>query len=292
MSVLTRAMTSCSNARIFIVNSTDIVNEAIRIHSLSPTAAAALGRTLTACSMMGSMLKDKDNSVTVNFRGDGACGSILAVSDYYGNVRGYAERPNVDLPRNSLGKIDVASAVGKGTLCVIKDVGEKEPYVGMTEIVSGEIGEDITSYFASSEQIPTACGLGVLVGKDGLCIAAGGFMVQLMPFAEDAFITRLENCINSLPTVSALFNKGLDNCEILKEILKDIEFDVFDEIDVAYKCSCSEKKVRSTLASLGKEEITKMIAEGKDVEVSCQFCDNVYTFTEQNLIELLNEMRK
>jgi len=285
---LTRAMTKCGSARILILNSTAMVNDAIRFHGLTPTAAAALGRTLTASSMIGVMLKNKDDSVTVSIKGDGACGKILAVSDYYGNTKGYIENPTVDLPLNAKGKLDVAGAVGKGSLYVIKDTGEKEPYIGISPIVSGEIAEDITNYFATSEQVPTLCGLGVLVDRDYSCKAAGGFLIQLLPGAEDEFIDRLEAKAAVLPTVSTLFEANRPNEEILKEILGEIEFDVFDEMDISYFCNCSVERVQRVLISLGKKELTDMKNDGKPIDVGCQFCDKSYHFETgdiQNLLE-------
>jgi len=189
---ITRAMTRDGNARIIIINSKAMVNEAIRIHGLSPTASAALGRTLTAASMIGVMLKDKNDSVTLTFNGDGTLGKMLAVSDYYGNTRGFVQNPKADLPLNKRGKLDVAGIVGKGTLSVVKDMGEGQPFVGLVPIVSGEIAEDITNYFATSEQTPTVCALGVLVGTDFKCACAGGFMIQLLPNADDDFIDKLK----------------------------------------------------------------------------------------------------
>ncbi len=281
--VITRCMSKDGSARILIINSKDIVNDAIRIHSLTPTAAAALGRTLTASALIGVMLKNKTDSVTVSFKGNGACGKILAVSDYYGNVRGYIERPNVDLPSKAKGKLDVASAVGKGTLYIIRDTGEKEPYVGISPIVSGEIAEDITNYFASSEQIPTVCGLGVLIDTDHTCKAAGGFMIQLLPGADDDFVTAVEQRVAALKSVSSYFDSGKDNVEILSEIMGEIEFDVFDQTEVDYICSCSRERVSAMLASLSNDELDEMINENKSFDIGCQFCDNIYTFTSEEI---------
>ena len=280
---ITRAMTRCGNARIIIINSKAMVNEAVRIHNLSPTAAAALGRTLTATSMTGIMLKDKEDTVTVTFNGDGVCGKVLAVSDYYGNTKGFVQYPQADLPLNSKGKLDVAGAVGKGTMSVVKDMGKGEPYVGLVPIVSGEIAEDFTQYFATSEQTPTVCALGVLMGNDYECKSAGGFMIQLLPGADDSFIDRLEARLPLIPSVSAMFSSGKTNEEYLKEILGDIEFDIFDEADVSYYCNCSKERVEKAIVSIGKDEIDSMIDEGKEIEVSCQFCDKIYKFTPDDL---------
>lgn len=289
---ITRAMTKCGNARVIIINSKEMVNDAIKYHNLSPTAAAALGRTLTATSMMGVMLKNKTDSITVTFNGDGVCGKVLAVSDYYGNTKGYVQNPQADLPLNSKGKLDVAGAIGKGTLYIVRDEGTGEPYVGTTPIVSGEVAEDITEYFARSEQIPTVCALGVLIGKDYSCLSAGGYMIQLLPGAEDSFIDKIEQRITEIPPVSTLFSTGRTNAEYLKDILGDIEFDIFDEADVSYHCDCSRKRVEKALVSLGEKELSEMVNDGKSIDVSCQFCDKVYTFTPEDLKNLLKTGRK
>ena len=289
---ITRAMTKCGNARVIIINSKEMVNDAIKYHNLSPTAAAALGRTLSATSMMGVMLKNKTDSITVTFNGDGVCGKVLAVSDYYGNTKGYVQNPQADLPLNSKGKLDVAGAIGAGTLYIVRDEGTGEPYVGTTPIVSGEVAEDITEYFARSEQIPTVCALGVLIGKDYSCLSAGGYMIQLLPGAEDSFIDKIEQRITEIPPVSTLFSTGKTNAEYLKDILGDIEFDIFDEADVSYHCDCSRKRVEKALVSLGEKELSEMVNDGKSIDVSCQFCDKVYTFTPENLKNLLKTGKK
>ena len=289
---ITRAMTKCGNARVIIINSKEMVNDAIKYHNLSPTAAAALGRTLSATSMMGVMLKNKTDSITVTFNGDGVCGKVLAVSDYYGNTKGYVQNPQADLPLNSKGKLDVAGAIGAGTLYIVRDEGTGEPYVGTTPIVSGEVAEDITEYFARSEQIPTVCALGVLIGKDYSCLSAGGYMIQLLPRAEDSFIDKIEQRITEIPPVSTLFSTGKTNAEYLKDILGDIEFDIFDEADVSYHCDCSRKRVEKALVSLGEKELSEMVNDGKSIDVSCQFCDKVYTFTPEDLKNLLKTGRK
>lgn len=289
---ITRAMTVCGNARVILINSREMVDDAIRIHHLSPTAAAALGRTLTAASMIGVMLKNKDDTVTVSFNGDGVCGKILAVADYYGNTKGYVEHPEADLPLNARGKLDVAGAVGKGMLYVVRDEGEREPYVGMTPIVSGEIAEDITDYFARSEQIPTVCALGVLVGNDYTCRSAGGYMIQLLPGADESFIDRLEARLPLIPPVSTLFSTGKTNAEYLKDIMGDIECDIFDEADVSYHCDCTKERVERALVSIGEKELTEMIDENKSFDITCQFCDKIYTFTPNDLKQLLKRAKK
>lgn len=286
---ITRAMTRDGNARIIVASSTDIVNRAVAIHGMSPTASAALGRTLTAASMIGIMLKNKSDSATLSFSGDGVCGKIIAVSDYGGNVKGYIQNPKADLPSKSKGKLDVAGAVGHGVMSLVRDVGEKEPYIGITPIVSGEIAEDITQYFAVSEQIPTVCGLGVLVDTDHTCRAAGGFMIQLLPGADEAFIDLLESRMTPVYSVSAYFDRGLSNEEIMRELLGErIPFDVFDENDIAYRCDCSRERTERALLSLPKKDLDEMIDDGKEIEMTCRFCDKHYTFSPDELKEIRN----
>ena len=288
--IITRAMTRDGNARIIVVNSKNMTNSAISFHKLSPTAAAALGRTLAAASMIGVMLKTPSDSATLSFSGNGVCGKIIAVADYVGNVKGYIDNPQADLPLNSVGKLDVSGAVGKGLMHLIRDVGEKEPYVGLTPIVSGEIAEDITNYFATSEQIPTVCGLGVLVDTDHTCKSAGGFMIQLLPGAEDSFIDKLERRMALVYSVSAYFDRGLSNEEIIKEILGDeIEFDIFDENDIGYVCDCSRERTRRALFSLPTKDIDEMIADGEPIEMTCRFCDNIYKFDIDELKKIRDE---
>ena len=229
MSKITRGMTSDGSARFFIINSTDIVNEAQKLHGTAPTATAALGRVLTGASLMGSMLKNKDDSVTVQFRGEGPLGTVLAVADYCGNVKGYVGNASCDLPLKENGKLDVGGAIGPGGLYVIKDEGEKEPYSGISPIVTGEVAEDLTHYFAISEQTPTLCALGVLVDTDYTCKAAGGVIVQLLPFADDGVIDILEKNAPKIANVSKLFDSGLSNEEIAAVALEGIEFDFFPE---------------------------------------------------------------
>lgn len=283
---ITRAMTRCGNARILIINSKEMVNDAIEIHGLSPTCAAALGRTLTAASLIGVMLKNSTDSATLTFDGDGVCGKLIATSDYYGNVKGCAENPQADLPTRSDGKLDVAGAVGRGNMYIIRDCGEGEPYVGMIPIVSGEIAQDITEYYARSEQTPTVCALGVLIGTDYKAISAGGVMIQLLPGADDDFIDRLSERVPYLSNVSKLFSSGKQNAELLSEILGDIEFDIFDEIDCSYHCDCSNERVEKALISLGRTELESIINDGKPIEVGCQFCQKKYTFNTEDVKKL------
>ena len=284
-----RAMSQDGSARIFVINSTAIVNEAIRYHQTTPTASAALGRVLTAASLMGVQLKEKDNLLTLSFRGDGPAGTILASADYYGNVKGYIQNPGVDVPKKSNGKLNVSAAVGHGYMTVTKDLGMREPYISQSPIVSGEIAEDVTSYYATSEQTPTLCALGVLVDVDYTCKGAGGVLIQLLPFADEAVIAKLEENSAALSNVSRLFDEGKTLEEIADIALSGIEYDPFDVLDVAYKCDCTRDRMQRALISVGKKDLAEMfaeqVAEGKpeELEISCRFCNKAYTFGKKDL---------
>ena len=289
-STMLRGMTRDGSARFLIINSRKMVDEMIKYHKTTPTASATLGRTLTAVSMIGTMLPEDGDSVTVSISGDGPAGKVIAVGDYFGNVKGYIQNPSCNPPKKPNGKLDVGAAVGNGTISFVKSVGANEPQVGTIELVSGEIAEDIATYFAKSEQVPTVLSLGVLVDVDYSCLAAGGVLIQLMPFPDDETIDLIERNAAELVNISRYFEKGLSNEEIAEIALRDIPYDIFDTLEVGYKCDCSRKRMEEKVKSLGKKEILNMldeqVAEGKPRELTavCRFCNTEYTFTEKQLL--------
>lgn len=270
-----------------------LTERAREIHNTTPVATAALGRALMACSMMGDQLKGEGTSVTLRFKGDGPLGSITVVSDDGGNVRGYVQNPLVILPPRADGKLDVGGALGhEGLLTVIRDLDMKEPYVGTSPLVSGEIAEDVTSYFAVSEQIPTACALGVLVDKDGSVLRAGGYLIQLLPGADDGVIDAVERGVQELGAVTAaLMEEGADGEVLLRRALGCFELEELERHPVDYKCYCSRERVERALISLGPQELSAMIAEQGKTELTCQFCDAVYHFSGAELEVLLKKAR-
>lgn len=290
MDEIVRMMTGDGMVKAVAVTGKDMVERARQIHKTLPVATAALGRTLMAASMMGDMLKEEDGSVTLQIKGGGPLGAITAVSDSRGNPRGYLQNGQVDIPRKYQGKLDVGAAVGSsGSLTVIKDMGLKEPYIGSVQLVSGEIAEDITSYFVESEQVPTACALGVLVDKDQSVAAAGGYLVQLLPGADESVIQRLEESIARLGPVTDALHGGADAVQLLERVLEGQEPELLERRPVAYKCYCSRERVSRAIISMGKEEMQSLIEEQGGAELTCQFCDKVYHFTREDLQELLEE---
>lgn len=288
MGRILRAISSDGAVMMCITDSSDVVAKAEQIHKTSAVVTAALGRLLTASSLMGNMLKSQDASLTLRLSGDGPCGSLIAVSDYHGNPRGYVQNAIVELPLNSHGKLDVSGAVGKnGNLYVIRDLGFGEPYVGQLPIVSGEIAEDITSYYAISEQIPTVCALGVLVNPDLSVNCAGGYLVQLLPGADEDVITRLENNLNGLESMTQMLSKGMTIEEICNRVLDGFHPEVLDEFPTEYRCNCSKKRVEKALVSIGRDELKKIYNEEETTEISCHFCNKKYIFTKENILSLL-----
>ena len=279
MSRIIRAMTSDGSAVAMVTDTTDTVNKAIKYHNTAPTATAALGRTLTAASLMGARLKNKDDSLTLTFKGDGPAGIIMAVADYSGNVKGYIENPAVDLPLKPNGKLDVSGAVGNGHMSVVRDVGLKEPMTGISEIVSGEIAEDIATFFAQSEQTPTLISLGVLVDKDLSCAGAGGVFIQLLPYADESIIDKLEQNVSKITGLSSQIASGKTCEQIMAEALCGIEYELFDEIETDYVCDCSKARMLRAVKSLGKEELKKIFAEQESIEICCRFCGKKFSFT-------------
>lgn len=289
-SKMLRGMTQDGSARITVINSTEIVKEAQRLHQTAPTATAAIGRLLTATSMIGALLPENGDTLTVSVQGNGEAGRLLCVGDYFGNVRGYIQNPLVDPPRKASGKLDVGAAVGQGSLTLIRDIrGAEQPQSGTVPLSSGEIAEDIAAYFAESEQIPTVCALGVLVDTDYTCLAAGGLLIQLLPFAAEETVALIERNIRDFAAISDCIRRGMTNMEIAELALRDIPFDPFDELEVSYLCNCSRERMHGALASLGRDQLAEMLdeqeAEGKprELEVSCRFCNSAYTFTEEEL---------
>lgn len=290
MDQLVRAIAKDAPVKAVAISGTALVERARQIHDTWPVATAALGRLLLAASMIGNSLKEENGSVTLRVKGNGPLGTVLAVSDSQGNVRGYVQNPGVDIPRKAPGKLDVGAAVGPdGSLTVIKDIGLKEPYVGSIQLVGGEIAEDVAAYFVESEQIPTACALGVLVAPDQTVQAAGGYLIQLLPGAEDDVITAIEQGIARVGAVSAQLDRGLGPEELLREVLSQFQLEILETQPVEYRCYCSRERVSRALISMGRQELESLIREQDSAELTCQFCDKVYHFSRADLEALLLE---
>ena len=288
---IVRAITGDGLVKASAITGRSLVERARGIHRLSPMATAALGRALMGAGMMGDMLKEEQGSLTLQIKGGGPLGTILAVSDCEGNVRGYVQNPQVELMEQRPGKLDVGAAVGlDGTLTVIKDIGLKEPYVGSIGLFSGEIADDLAMYFVESEQIPTACALGVLVGLDQSVTAAGGYLIQLLPGAGEDIIEKIEAGVRAMGPVSAALAGGLDGEGLLRSVLGDFQLEILEKHPVEYRCYCSRERVSRALISMGREELSSMIEDEGREELTCQFCDAVYRFSQTELEQLLAEM--
>lgn len=286
MAHVVRCITDDGCVFVLAADTTDISETSRQIHGTSKVCTAALGRALTGASFMGILLKGQDSSVTLRFNGGGPAGSVIAVADSDGNVRGYVMNPDVNLPLNEKGKLDVGGAVGTdGFLTVIKDIGMKEPFVGQIPLVSGEIAEDLTSYYAVSEQVPSVCALGVLVNPDLTVAVSGGFLIQLLPTADDTIIDKVERGLKGLPSVTTMLAEGLTPEEICKKVLPEFNVEVLDTAECAYKCNCSRERVEQALISVGREELLDM-ANDEVTEVKCHFCPEVYKFTSDDIREL------
>ena len=286
---MVRATAAGAQIRAFAVTARALTEEARKRHNTSPVATAALGRLMSAGVMMGGMLKGEKDLLTLKVQGDGPIGSITVTADAQGNVKGYVDNPGVMLPPSKAGKLDVGGAVGQGTLTVMKDMGLKEPYAGQTVLQTGEIAEDLTYYFATSEQVPSSVGLGVLMNHDNTVRQAGGFIVQLMPFAEDWVIARLEENLSKITSVTSMLNSGDSPEGMLERILDGLEMEKTDTLPVQIHCSCEKKRVEKAIISIGRKEIEEMIAEKEPITVNCHFCNTDYTFTVEELKDILKK---
>ncbi|MCR4597055.1 MAG: Hsp33 family molecular chaperone HslO [Lachnospiraceae bacterium] len=284
---LVRAIADNAQIRAFAVRTTDMTETARRAHDTSPVVTAALGRLMSGAAMMGSMLGEEDELLTLQVDGDGDVGGLVVTADGHGSVKGYAKNPQAMCPASAAGKLDVGRIVGRGYLTVIKDMGMEEPYNSRIELVTGEIGDDLAQYFVSSEQIPSGVGLGVLMNKDNTVRCAGGFIIQLMPFASDECVARLEQSLSEIKSVTALLDRGLDPEEMLKEILTGVDVEITDRREVAFRCNCTRDRVERVLLSMGRQQLEELASDGEDVELNCQFCNTHYVFSPQEIRELL-----
>lgn len=289
---MVRATAANAQIRAFAITSRDTVEYARSAHDLSPVVTAALGRLMTGGVMMGSMLKGEDDLLTLKINGAGPVHGLTVTADSKGNVKGYADHPQAMIPPSSVGKLDVGGVIGLGVLTVIKDMGMKEPYSSTIELKTGEIADDLTYYFAASEQVPSSVGLGVLMEKNNTVKQAGGFIIQLMPFTEDEVIDRLEQKLSGLKPVTTMLEEGNSPEEILKLILGDMGLEITDTMPVQFHCNCSKPLVEKVLISLGKKELQSLIDEGKDVELNCHFCNSNYTFSVEEVKKILARTKK
>lgn len=291
MDQLIRVIAKDAPVKAMAISARDTVERARAIHDCWPVATAALGRLLMAASMMGAAMKEEDGAVTLRVKGGGPLGSLTAVSDSHGNVRGYVQNPAVDVPRKAKGKLDVGAAVGAdGELTVIRDLGLREPYIGSVQLVGGEIAEDIAAYFVESEQVPTACALGVLIDTDQTVKAAGGYLIQLLPGADDQIISAVERGVAKLGAVSERLDAGMEPLDLLREALGEFELDALETAPIEYRCYCSEERVSRALISMGRDELNALIEEQGGAELTCQFCDKVYRYSADDLRRLRDSM--
>ena len=288
---IVRATAAGNQVRAFAATTDEVVEMARKAHNTSPVATAALGRLLTGGAMMGVMMKGDKDLLTLQIKAGGPLQGITVTADSHGNVKGYVGNPNVCIPANKKGKLDVASAVGVGFLNVIKDMGLKEPYIGQTTLQTSEIAEDLTYYFATSEQVPSAVGLGVLMNKNNTVAQAGGFIVQLMPFAEEKVIAKLEKNVAGITSVTALLEQGHTPESLLETVLEGLDVEINERIPTQFYCNCSKERVTRALISVGKKELEDMIKEGKEVEMNCHFCNTNYTFSVEELKQLLSHCK-
>lgn len=286
---IVRATAADDQIRAFAITAREMVERARQIHGTSPVATAAFGRLLMGASMMGSMMKGEKDILTIRMRGDGPINGITVTADSSADVKGYVGNPNIVIPPNYLGKLDVGAAIGYGTMTVTKDLGLKEPYSSQINLTTSEVAEDLTYYFASSEQIPSSVALGVLMEKDNTVKQAGGFIIQLMPFAEDKVISFLEEKISKITSVTDMLESGMSPEDILNEVTGELGLKINDRISSAYKCNCSRQRVAKALISIGRKELQDMINDGKEVSVNCNFCNTDYTFTVSELKEFYNK---
>ena len=288
---IVRATAANAQIRVFAATTRELVEEARRAHNTSPVATAALGRLMTGGVMMGTMLKGEKDLLTLQVRGDGPLQGMTVTADSMGNVKGYVLEPRVMLPPSPQGKLDVGGAIGNGMLRIIKDMGLKEPYVGQTTLQTGEIAEDLTYYFATSEQVPSSVGLGVLMEKDNTVKQAGGFIIQVMPFVEDEVVTKLEENIAKLEPVTSMLDKGMTPEQILETVLEGMDVEITDTMPTKFQCNCSKSRVEKALISIGRKDIQEMIDDGKEIEMHCHFCNTSYPFTVEELKEILKKSR-
>ncbi|MCR3922553.1 MAG: Hsp33 family molecular chaperone HslO [Firmicutes bacterium] len=290
MDYIIRATAADNQIRAFAATTRELVEQARLIHQTSPVVTAALGRLLTAASIMGTMMKNSNDILTLQIKCDGPIKGLLVTADACANVKGYVYNPDVDLPPKAKGKLDVGAAVGTGVLRVIKDLGLKQPYIGQTELVSGEIAEDLTYYFATSEQLPSAVGLSVLVDTDYTVKQAGGFIIQLMPSCDESIVSRLERKVNDITGIASLLDADMSPEMILEQIVGEFGVEFLDKIPTHYHCSCSKERVEKAIISIGRKDIQEMIADNKPIEVSCHFCNTQYTYDVENLHRMIEEI--